>query len=79
MVWEERRQEMMSQVLYWREARLCQPRKRKRKKKTCLLHLVIAHHALSACTSIFWSNQPDLMVTPNVNFFDLSSETKVKP
>ena len=61
---------MMSQVLYWREARLCQPRKRKRekKKKTCSLHLVIANHALSARTSIFWSNQPDLTVTPNVNF-----------
>ena len=54
-------------------------KKEKEKKKTCSLHLVIAHHALSACTSIFWSNQPDLMVTPNVNFFDLSSETKVKP
>lgn len=42
--------------------------RKKKKKKTCPLHLVIAHHALSARTSIFWSNQPDLTVTPNVNF-----------
>lgn len=53
-------------------------KKEKEKKVTCWLHLVTAHHALSAHTSIFWSNQADLMVTPNVIFLNLSSEMKVK-
>ena len=56
--------------MIWREKGKGIPAmKEKGKKITCWLHLVTAHHALSAHTSIFWSNQADLMVTPNVIFF----------
>ena len=81
MVWEERRQEMMSQVLYWREARLCQPRKRKREKKKKNL-FVTSHYSSSypiGSYFYFLVKSTRSYGYTKCQIFNLSSETKVKP